>query len=443
MSPRTAALLALLVVVLTAIGCTTPPSSLWVDPGTIRFTPEHTRATIEIHNPGQVGRPIRDIRLTGPDWDALRIIEDDLPRSMTGGDVAILTLEVSPGKFSTKAQPGRAGAWRAGHATLAFESAGDHHEIAIEFAPESQPRGSVGLAVLIAVALTIAAGGIGLVRAGRPTGSRSSAGRFGLALAFTGLSASAALLPLGPAWCSGRLGAAVGPVELDQCRAGLGGHALIGWAGQPSFAWLLVALAATTIGRVLHLQALPAAHAGKPTRLVVRLLGFGLLIAAVVASLGASELVDLVLAQRQTIDLGTLSLPRLGVFVQPLAFVLALLLVADANPSEPDRQLGPALLARVDDLVWSALIVVLFLGSGARPGLTGAGFPSLLHGPELVLAALAFTAKLALVLLVVRGLRARPRPRPTAARQSRTVAILALINLLLTSSWLVLVRFFD
>lgn len=417
---------------LATIGCAPATgSSLWVDPGTVRFTPEHPRATVAIHNPGPLGRPIRDLRLSGPDWDVLRIVDDELPRTLASHDVVLLTLEVTPTAFRSRLDGDREG-----HAKLEFESEGDHHEVALTFTARVQPQASTILAVLLAALLSLAAGTIAFVRARPSPGPRSRAGMLGLALAFAGLFASAAALPLGPGWCSGRLGEVVGAVELAQCRVGLGGHGMVGWAADPSFAWLLVALSAATIGRVI------LAPRERAAPIVARLLGFGLLIAALVASLGASELSALIQAQQQTIEFGSLSLPRLGVVVQPLAFVLALLLVADAGGREADRRPELAMLGRLDDLVWAALIVALFLGAGSVPGLTDQPIPRLLHGPEIALALLAFVAKLALIMVALHRLRARPRLHAAHDRQARTVATLALVNLLMTVSWLVVARFF-
>lgn len=409
------------------IGCAPEADrSLWVDPGTVRFTPDHTRATIAIHNPGPLGRPLRDIRLSGPDWDALRIVDEELPRTLDGYDVAILTLEASPAAFASGPD-----AWREGHATLVFASERDHHEVPLVFSPRAQPRGSVILAVLIAMLLSLIAGGWALVRTEPSTGPRSPFARSGLALGFAGLFAVAALLPIGPAWCSGRLGDVVGAVELAQCRAGLGGRGLIGWAADPSLAWLFVALGAATIGAAIHLRE-------RAPSIVARLLGFGLVIAALVASLGASELGALVLAQQQTFELGGLSLPRLGMLMQPLAFVLALLMVADVAPRRADPSAPATMLERLDDLVWSALIVTLFLGAGSVPGLTDQTLPRLLHGSEIAVAVLAFVGKTALVVLAIHRLRTRPRPRRQS--EARTVATLALVNLLVTVSWLIASR---
>ncbi|MFV8755031.1 hypothetical protein ACNOYE_31160 [Nannocystaceae bacterium ST9] len=436
MSGRSGLLALLVVLLLTALGCAPAPgNTLQVDPGTIRFTPDHTRATIAIHNPSPLGRPIRDVRFSGPDWDALRFVDDELPSALAGHDVALVTIELSPGKFLAADRK----TWREGHATLEFDSDRDSHAIAIEFAPQAEPRGSTALAILIAIGLTLAAGGFVLARERRAAAASSAGDRLGLALAFTGLFASAALLPLGPAWCSDRLALAVGPIEAMQCRAGLGGHALIGWAADPGMAWLLLALTTATIGAATFARA-------RAAQLAARLIGFGLLIAALVASLGADDPGELIAAQQRTLELGTLPLPRLGLLIQPLAFVLALLFVADAGEREPARSLAASILARLEDLVWSALIVVLFLGAGFVPGLTDRPLPVLLHGSEIAIATLAFVAKLALVVFAVRRLRARPRAthaRGSAApHQSRTLVTLALINLLVSVSWLAMVRIF-
>jgi hypothetical protein len=423
--------LALFALLLALIACApATDTSLWIDPGTVRFTPEHTRATIAIHNPGPLGRPLRDIRLSGPDWDTLRIVDDDLPRTVNGDDVAILTLEVSPAAFASGSDPNHR-TWREGHATLEFESEREHHEVALVFTAHPQARGSMLVAVLVAMLLALAAGGLALIRARPSTGPRSRADVLGLGLGFAGLFASAALLPLAPAWCSGRLAAVVGALEQGQCRAGLGGRGLIGWAAEPDMAWLFVALSAATLGMVIHRHE-------RAAPIVARLLGFGVVIAALVASLGQSELSGLVLAQEQTFELGSLSLPRLGVFVQPLGFVLALLMIADAHRREPSPV--TTMLARLDDLVWSAIVVALFLGAGSVPGLTDSTIPRLLHGSEIAVSMLAFAGKITLVVLAVRRLRARPQP--SSQREYRTVATLALVNLLVTVSWLIAARFF-
>jgi hypothetical protein len=420
---------------LATIGCAPETGiSLWIDPGVVHFTPEHTRAKVAIHNPGPLARPIRDIRFSGPDWDALRIVDEELPRTLNGHDVAILTLEVSPAAFASGPDPATR-TWREGHATLEFEAERDHHEVELVFSPHARPRGSGILAVLIATLLSLAAGGVALVRAG-PIHPRSRAAGLGLALGFAGLFASAALLPLGPGWCSGRLGEVVGAVELDQCRAGLGGRGLIGWAADPGLVWLLVTLSAASLGAMIHRHA-SGSLPERAAAIVMRLLGFGLVIAALVASLGASELGALVSAQEQTFELGPLSLPRLGMLVQPLAFVLALVMIADAGPRDSNPSPGTLMLGRLDDLVWSALIGALFLGAGSVPGLTDQTLPRLLHGSEIAIALLAFVGKTALVVLAIRRLRARPRPADL-----RTIATLALVNLLVTVTWLIVGRFF-
>jgi hypothetical protein len=425
---------------LATLGCARETDgALWVDPGTVRFTPQHTRATVAIHNPNLLGRPVRDFRLSGPDWDALRIVDEELPRTLNGHDVAIVTIEVSPAAFASGPDPEHR-TYREGHATLEFESERQHYEVPLVFSPQAQPRGSGVLAIVVALLLSLAAGGLALVRAG-PAEPRSRAGVLGLSLAFTGLFASAALLPLGPGWCSGRLGEMVGAVELAQCRAGLGGRAPTGWVADPDLAWLFVALAAATLGVVLHLGVSNRRPRAVP--IVARLFGFGLVSAALVASLGASELDGLVLAQQRTFAVGPLNLPRWGVVMQPIAFVLALLMIADAGPRSSEPSPTTTMLARLDDLVWSALVVALFLGAGSVPGLTDSTIPRLLHGTAIAVELLAFVGKTAVIVLVVRRLRMRPRrPHAREGAEYRTIATLALINLLATVAWLIVGRFF-
>lgn len=425
-----AALVLVLSLVLASIGCAPERGiSPRVDPGTIRFSPTHTRAELAIRNPGPLARPLRDLRMGGDDWDALRFVDDELPRVLPAHGVAIVRLELSPSKFLD----GR-GNHREGHATLEFESEGESIVVPIVFEPEPRPRGALPFALGLTALLTLAAGLTAALR--RPTVAERSQQVAG-ALACVGLLASATTLPLASAWCGDRLGDAVGPLELAQCRAGLGGHALAGWVVDPTLAWLLALLTVATLGLVL-LERRAAAS------LVARLLGFGLIVAALVACQARGELEGLVMAQQQSLTIGELALPRWGLLVQPLGFVLALLLIADAGPHE--RPLG-----RLDDLVWAYLVTLLFLGGGSLPGLTTRPLPYFVHGFELALALLVTAIEVGLVKLAIRGLRARrlPRTRPTAARerlrtarQSRTLTTLALANLLVTVSVLALLRFF-
>jgi hypothetical protein len=419
-------LLAVLLLAWTLLGCA-PERGLAprVDPGTIRFSPLHTQVEIAIRNPGPLARPIRDIRIGGDDWDALRFADEQLPRVIPAHDAVTIRLRLSPAKFLDA----RREQHREGHATLEFESETDTIVAPIVFEPTPPQRSSIAYALVLGVALA------GLALIGVPRSTLPGSSRVGLVLACMGVVASACMLPLAGAWCSGALAEPLGPLALAQCRAGLGGHALVGFAAAPTLGWLLVALACATLGRVLI-------EPRAATALWARWLGFGLLIAALVAAAGSAELEGLVLAQQRTMALGELALPRLGVLVQPLAFVLGLVLVAAVAPAG-ERLSG---LERIDLALWSLLIVVLFLGAGALPGLTSQPLPPLLHGVEIAVTGATALAELALVMLAIRSLQRRSASRPASAtlqaRRARRSLGLALANLLVTVSLLSLVRIF-
>lgn len=420
-------LLALLLVAWTLLGCA-PERGLTprVDPGTIRFSPTDTRVEVAIRNPGPLARPIRDVRLGGEDWDALRFLDDELPRVIPAHDAVTIRLQISPAKFLDA----RREQHREGHATLEFESEAETIVAPIVFEPTPPRPGSLVHAIVIGVALA----GLALVGA-RAEPGRQPRSLAATALACTGIVASVAMLPLAGAWCSGALGEPVGPLALAQCRAGLGGHALAGFVAAPPLGWLLLALACATIGRVLL-------DPRAATALVARWIGFGLIVAALVATSGSAELDGLVLAQQRSLAFGELALPRLGLLVQPLAFVLALALVAGVAPAS-ERPTG---LERIDLAAWSLVIVVVFLGAGALPGLTSQPLPHLVHGVEIAVTAVAVLAELALVMLAIRSLQRRTPSRPASAtqqaRRARRSIALALANLLVTVSLLVLVRIF-
>lgn len=425
--PRRCSLLALLLVAWTLLACA-PERGLAprVDPGTIRFSPTHTRVEVAIRNPGPLARPLRDIRIGGDDWDTLRFADEQLPRVIPAHDAVVLHLQISPAKFLDA----RREQHREGHATLEFESETDTIVTPIVFEPAPPQAGSIVHTILLGVVLAALALLGARAAATKPEPRRLLAA----ALACTGMLASLATLPLASAWCSGELAEVAGPLALAQCRAGLGGHALAGFVAAPTLGWLLLFLACATLGRVLLEPRL-----ARP--LVARLLGFGLLIAALVAVSGSASVDGLVLAQRGELALGELALPRLGMLVQPLAFVLALALVAGVAPTDE----RPSGLERIDLALWSLVIVVLFLGAGALPGLTHLPQPHLLHGVEIALTYVAAIGEVALVMAAIHSLQrhaARPASATQRARRTRSLLTLALANLLVTVSVLVLVRIF-
>ncbi len=394
-------LLVALVILLLPLGCVADRDPLSVDPGVIRFAPERTQVEVTIHNASPLARPLDDFRLSGSDWDALRFADETLPRMVEGRGTVTLHLAIAARAFVVE------GGHRSGSAMLEFDSEGHTTSVPIAFeAPTTWERFG---ASSLAITLALAAIGLVVVRARRRTQdavSRSS-GWLGAALAITCSLGFLATIPLGPGWCSGRLAANVGANELAQCRAGLGGAPLLGFVGDPAWLWWWVLWIGATVGSVIVLLGRRAAEpsAARVGLVLVRAFGLLIVLACVTASLGASDPTGLLLVQSETFEPFGVPLPRWGLLAQPLAFVLALLLVADAGPSADEVT---PLLAWLDMLIGSSFIAAVFLGGASVPVLGSMISSPLSHGANLALSALILVAKIALVAWAAQWLRARP-----------------------------------
>lgn len=426
---------------------------LWADPGTVRVSPGRTQAQVKIHNTSGLIRPIGGYQLRGEDWRSFRFVDESLPRTIPGGDSVEFTLAVSPASFRDAS-----GEYREGSAVLRFASDQHDYELPIAFVPDPSPRGSPATSVLIAVLAGLAAlvaaamvsprsgpslRGPLLARLRSPSAGRSLEQRVAIAAALAAGLLLVALIPLGPGLCGGRLGDAVGPLELAQCRGELGGHALVGLAATPSALWWLVGLAASTaltlvVAVQLRRPRAPLELAGLALPLV-RLLGFVLVLAALLLSVAPGPSAsDLVVAQTRPTPFAGLSTPRWGLLAQPLGFLLALALVASAGTSElGGRAKEPTLtlLTGLDQLIWAALLCTIFLGGWTIPGVSERPVPLTSHAGDLALGALALGLKLALVLALTRKLGRwisdqLPDPADRLRLHGRWTLGLAVLNLL-------------
>lgn len=382
---------------------------LWADPGIVRLSPARARVHVEIHNRSGTARPVGKFTLTGDDWDALRFVDDTLPRTIPGYDSVELELELSPVHF--REQPGL---YRSGLASLNFSSDHFNYAVPIEFVGSDVDRSNldttlVGALALAALGLAIAWGPLRARPTSQPPSESGTLGlRFAVAGAFASLLLVAATIPIGLGICRGRLLELVGPRELEQCREALGGAELLALPGSPGIWWWLVALALATATLTIVRATLaghpPSAH-GPALALALaglRLLGFTLLLVALVCGLtpASASATDLVLAQAKFVKLGGLDIPRWGIVAQPLGCALGFVLVALATPTRRAPHPIIAALERLESLVWAALLVTLYLGGPTIPALSQRPLPLLAHAPQLILELLVFALEIAAVLFL-------------------------------------------
>ncbi len=441
---RPASLLAALVLLtlLGALGCAREPGPLWADPGALRFDTERTEIAVRIHNTGATVRPIGEFALTGEDWDALRFVDESLPRTVPARDAVLVRLEISRAAFRTAP-----GVYRSGRASLEFRSDEHGFRVPIEFVGTGERRPGapppsmaiILLALLGLAALLLPRGAAPLARL-RAASVTTRRERLLVAAAVAALLLLVALIPFGAGLCRGRLGARVGPAELAQCRAGLGGYELSLLPAQPGLWWWLIALAlAAALLALLRLRS----HAA-PALLAlpfVRVLGFALALASLVVGLApaSAAAVELALAQSRIAALANVPLPAWGLVAQPLAcaatFALAL-----RRPPSPGAEPLHAALERFDRLVWAALITVVYLGAWSIPGLSDRPVPPLRHAGMLAVELAAFAAKLALVDLALRKLGAalaerQISPATLLRAHGRWTIPLLFVHLLAVTLW--------
>ncbi|NVB42646.1 hypothetical protein G6O69_32790 [Pseudenhygromyxa sp. WMMC2535] len=420
------ALLCLALVALTCLLSACAPSvessgPLWADPGVIRMSPARGEVEVVIHNRSSALRPIADYTLAGQDWDGFRFVDESLPRTIPGEDAIVITIAASPRGLRDAQDQLRAGA-----ASLRFRS--DHHDYDVPIVYSPGPSGglpSAGLSVglgLLAFAVMIAIAGRGAwarlwPRLASPDASPARRQRAALSLAIAAFSLLVALIPLGPGLCADRLVAMVGAQELAQCRAGLGGRPMAilaaeHGAAEPGLLWLWAALLTATVTTLAALGQRRGALAELALP-CLRLLGLSLLLPALFVALApaAPSLDELVVAQTRATPMLGLEGPRWGLIAQPLGFALAFFLVATAGPEGREHPEHPdifALLRRLDALLWTAPLVVLYLAGGRLPHL-GSGLagrpPLLLHGAELVVTLVVFALELGALLWLGERLR--------------------------------------
>lgn len=410
----------LLSLVASACGRGQDDAPLWADPGSLRFDPDHTRASVLIHNRSGTIRPISDIALDGPDWGSLRFVDESLPRNIPAYDAVRLEFDVSAASFRVDSN-----AYRSGTANLRFASNQYTHAVPIEFVGTDTPPPWRGL-LWTTLALLGLAIGVSWSARERETSHTGLESRSLVAAAFASWLLAAALIPVGFGACRGRLAELVGPRELAQCRAGLGGAEMIGLAADPAIWWWLLALAlatvTTTLVRMRSEHALALAG--------LRVLGLALILASLQLGLAPRDgsATALVLVQTETMELFGLHVPRWGLLAQPLGACLAFLLL----PRWPARATGLlGALDRLAALVWAAVFTTVFLAGPSLPYFSQRPVPLLAHGPMLALELLVFAAKLALVLWLVTRLRADDESPSKLARWTLPLAFVQLVAVLL------------
>lgn len=453
-----ARLLAVFGLSVVGIGCAAAPAGpLWADPGVVRLDPGRTEVDIEIHNISGTARPIGEFQFGGEDWGSLRFVDDSLPRTIARNGSVVVRLAISPASF--RREPG---VYRSGHATLRFRSDRHQFEVPIEFIGTAEERSGAPPIWLAGLILALLGGAgllglLGLLTPGRahraPAWVSTTSARLGVAWALAALLLLAALIPFGPGHCVGRLGARVGPAELEQCRAGLGGFELTLLPASPGVWWWVIALAiaaaAMAVVRVRANQTEDAdEHAtGALVALsLIRVLGFALILAALLVGLVPDSLSasDLVLAQlRSGTELLPIALPAWGILAQPLACAAAFAL-AISLPLHQDSDPALAILTRFERLLWSALLTTTFLGGWSIPGLSERAVPLLSQAGTLTAELLAFALKLALVDLVLTRLATTLQSREVDAStllraHARWTLPLAFLNLIAVSLWRLLI----
>jgi hypothetical protein len=421
----------LLLLVLLVLGCAGEDKPLWADPGVVRFAPDRSEVAIEIHNVSGTIRPIGDFELGGEDWDSWRFVDDSLPRTVPGNDSVIVRLAVSSGSFRT--QPG---VWHSGQASLRFSSNQHEFEVPLEFVGTANRRASglpLGLTIVVLALL-----GFGIARTmPRPRWPSTAPlePRLAIAVALTALLLLAATIPFGPGLCLGRAGAQVGPAELAQCRAGLGGHSLTLLPASPGVWWWMLALVmlAASMG---YLRARASAGLATIGLSVVRMLGFAIVLASLALAIAppGAEASDYVLEQLRYTELAGLHFPAWGLVALPIGCAGLVALTAPPSPSA-DPML--VVLERFERLVWAALLTTLFLGGWSIPGLSERPIPLLSHGAMLVAELSMFAVKVAWVDLALArlGQHLAVTPATLLRVHARWTVPILLLNLIAVAIW--------
>ena len=432
-------LLALVAVLLPACA-TGHEGPLRADPGTLRLSPARTEVQLAIHNDSSVIRPVTDFAFSGPDWGTLRFVDEGLPRTIPGEDFVVVTVAVSAAALRNKD-----GSFRRGEAVVEFASDSSRYQVPVEFVPSTPTRGWLPAGLLAIATVLVGA----WLLAGQPTRAAGPPSPpYVRTLAATAVAASlvaVALVPLGPGRCAGRTLAAVGPLELEQCRAGLGGSGLVGLSPEPSLlVWLAALMAASVFATLTYLALLPERP---PQRRLVatgaRVLGLLLTIAALLTAEAPPDpnLDALVLVQAEPTGFAGLRMPAWGALAQPFAFVLLWLLhlgtglaAVTAGDRSPDQPLVRMLVA-LDELVWALVLVTLFLGGWLVPGLSLSQNPILSHGFDLAVAFAVLVGQVALLGWLGNYLRSWISWRREPLAWARILLPLLALDLAATALW--------
>lgn len=381
-------LLALWLALVLTLGCASEAKPLWADPGLVHLDPDRTEVAIEIHNVSGAIRPIGEFELRGDDWGSLRFVDDSLPRTVPANDSVVVRLAASSASFRQ-----RPGVYRSGHASLRFASNQHEFEVPIEFVGTDARRfGAPPLGLTLVVLALLGGAIVALAHRRASPGPTDNAQRIGVAAALAASLLLLATIPFGPGLCLGRAAERVGPAELDQCRAGLGGYPLTLLPANPGVWWWLVALA-----MVAGALAMIRARGSSIALSLVRTLGLAITLASFATAMApaSAATVDLVLAQLRSTALGDLGVPAWGLVALPLACAATVGLAA--IPSRLGADPIFAALERLERLAWAALITTVFLGGWSIPGLSDRAVPPLGHTAMLACEVSAFAIKVALV----------------------------------------------
>lgn len=426
----------LVLLILCALGCAHEHQNqpLWADPGVVRFAPDRTEVAVEIHNVSGAIRPIGDFQLVGEDWGSLRFVDDSLPRTIPANDSVVVHLAVSAASFRSKP-----GVYRSGQAALRFSSNQHELELPIEFLGTDARRFDAPplqwtIAALALLGLAVMASSPELRERMRTPSSPALAQRLAVAAALASALLLAATIPFGRALCLDRAGLRVGTLELEQCRAGLGGYELTLLPASPGVWWWVIAAALLALASAsLRVRANPATIGLS----IMRALGLAIVLASFATALApaSSAAGDHVLAQLRSTELGRMTLPAWGLVALPVGFAATLALAGPAARTSSDPLL--AAVERFERLLWAALITTLFLGGWSIPGFSDRAVPWLSHAGMLGCELLAFAGKVALIDLALARIGKHLAIAPAALLRTHarwTVPIL-LLNLVAVAIW--------
>lgn len=399
-----------LVLALALAGCGAAEGVV-AEPRALVFSPATEVLELRLVNRGEVPVPLTRLRIDprDPDWGAFTIENRKNPRRIEPGDAVTLQIKVDRARFVDRvgAEP------RAGGAHLLFQADGQEHAIALRFAPETVSTALLGALVRLG-ALAAIAGAAWAIARRRPAARVTPAWTSWLpALALL------AVLPLYAGLCPDGLGSPLAQADLDQCAAGRGGTVFALTAIPEGWSIYLAALVVAGLGRLVP----PAAEAGPPApalRLCSRDLALAIAFAGPLLAFGTLDPRTLTAAQASPLFASLTWLPRWGVFVQPLAALVAFAVAA--APRAP----------RLERLSVAAAIAALFFGGWSLPGVSLATTP---HAIAALVGCGVLAAKTAAIAWSLRRLHTGSRARAAILRLERVALPAALVSLLVTSAW--------